>query len=661
MITRRSFVQETLMASLGTILAGCSRRKPEERAIPPPAPPPANPAAASAGQPAIPSRYREAPMLAQKVAAGELPPVDQRLPRQPFVREVDSIGQYGGVLYDHAEGPGGRFHLDGALVVSAQETNNEGRIIRPHLCDRVEVSADYNEFIFHIREGLRWSDGVEFTADDILWWWQHEQNNRTLYPEGPRTWKIGQDYASFSKLDRWTYKISFPTPFRPCLNISAHQWMSFGDFFGQPAHWMKQFHIDFNPQANELAREYGYEAWYQLYKMREEFMRPHSGKPGLGPWVRVACETTHDVYHRNPYFCEVDPEGNQLPYIDQIYVSVVEDRKLRDARVASGAVSQGRAEISQVFIYKQNAKRADFHLKHWRLGNGSECMFAFNLNHKDPAKRAIYNDLRFRQAMSYAINRKRINEALYFGQAKEYQATINPQVSFFDPAWLTYCAQHDEKQANALLDAMGLAWEKNHRYRLRPDGGRFTTVIIFNQETYPVELLEFVRQDWEQVGVQTLVKEVDHRFRIEKCRSADHDCTCWNADLVEEIAIYLPWVTKWHPREALYYAINWWYWYYTEGRTGEKPPAEWLEQFNRMAAWYKAKNDEEYRRLGHAVWDFFSKQVVGIGTVAYAPQPIAVKNGLRNVKESLTMGFGTVWAKSYLVQTYYWDHPEKHL
>ena len=80
-----------------------------------------------------------------------------------------------------------------------------------------------------------------------------------------------------------------------------------------------------------------------------------------------------------------------------------------------------------------------------------------------------------------------------------------------------------------------------------------------------------------------------------------------------------------------------------------------------MAAWYKAKSDADYRRLGHAVWDFFTRQLVCIGTVGYAPQPMVVKNGLQNVKDNIKMGYGTVWAKSYGVQSYYWDHPEKHL
>ena len=142
--------------------------------------------------------------------------------------------------------------------------------------------------------------------------------------------------------------------------------------------------------------------------------------------------------------------------------------------------------------------------------------------------------------------------------------------------------------------------------------------------------------------------------------SGEHDCTCWNADQVEEIAAYLPWVSKWNPNNALYYAMDWWYWYYSDGKDGKEPPQAWKNQFNTMAKWYHAKDDDEYKRYGYKVWDFFTKQLVCIGTVGYVPMPVVIKNGLKNVPDVMKMGYGTVWAKSYMSQTYYWDKPEEH-
>jgi peptide/nickel transport system substrate-binding protein len=660
-LTRRNFISKSLMISAGAFLTSCISNSTDRNA---------NTVKTTLSakdysdtiRSTLKSKYNEAPILAEKVAAGELPPVDKRLPKSPFVREVASIGIYGGTLYDDAESQGGRFFIDGALVVGPQETDNIGTMVRPHMCEKVEHNDDYSVFTFYIREGLKWSDGVELTADDVIWWWEHEQNNKELYPEGPRnTWKIGKNYAVFEKISKWVFRISFAGSFRPIINMSAHEYMSFASFFCQPSHYMKQFHIDFNPKANELAQSYGYQTWFQLYKEREEYMRPHAGKPHISPWVRVTTTTTHDVYERNPYYAEVDQEGNQLPYIDRIYISVVEDRKLREARVATGGVSIGPTILSGISLYQKNEEIADFNIRKWTMANSSECMFAFNLNHKDPVLNKIYNDLRFRKAMSLAINRKKINETLYFGLAQECQATLSPKVSFYDPSWQSYYASFDIDQANRLLDEMGLKWDINNQYRLRPDGKPLKTVVLYNQQSFPIQIMEMVRQDWSKTGMEIILRESDQQFRQQRCMSGEHDCTCWNADSAEEIAAYLPWVTKWNPNNSLYYAMDWWYWYYSEGKDGIEPPEMWKEQFNTMAKWYHAKTDEEYKELGFKVWDFFTKQLVCIGTVGYAPLPVVVKNGLNNVSDSIRMGYGTVWAKSYMVQTFYWDNPDKHI
>ncbi|MFY0650709.1 MAG: hypothetical protein JXQ96_01685 [Cyclobacteriaceae bacterium] len=653
-ISRRSFVTKSLLSTAGLIITGCSLDSSTKKGE----------AILSNSDQGVTkaSPYKESPILKEKVLVGELPPVEERLPKNPFVRNVDKEGVFGGTFYNDTQRQGGHFFFDGVMTMSPQETNNDGNVILPHVCKKVEHNEDLTEFTFYMRDGLKWSDGVDCTADDVLWWWENEQNHKELYPEGPREgWKVGDEYVVFTKVSKWVFKIKFTESFGPLDNMSTHEMMGFGSQFAQPAHYMKQFHIDFNPKADELAQSYGYEKWFMLYKEREEYFRPHEGKPHLAPWYRSESTTTHDIYLRNPYYFEVDQYGNQLPYVDKIFVSVVEDRKLRDSRIATGAATMGQTILSQIFIYTQNQKKADYSLKKWTLSNSSECMFAFNLNHKDPILREIYNDLRFRQAMSIAINRKRINELLFFGLAKEWQATVSPDVSFFDPKWTEHYAQYDMDLANKLLDDMGLKWDSQKRYRLRPDGKRFTTEVIYNQQSYPLQLVELVAQDWGAVGMETILRESDNQFRLQKCRAADHDCTCWNADGIEEIAIYLPWFTKFNPNKALYYAINWWYWFYSEGERGEEPPQIWKDQLNRMVQWYYAKTDEEYRQLGHQVWDFFNKQLVCIGTVGYSPLPVVVKNGLENVQEKRKMGFGVGWSKSYYPQMYYWDNPEKHL
>ena len=673
-ISRRDFLQVSFVAATGAVIAGCT--SPTPAATVEPVKPTAVEAVAAtateapkplvtATQPPVPptavtSKYKESPWATAKVTAGELPPVDQRLPKVPFVRDVPAIGKFGGKINEATYAQGGHFYFDGAILAFPQETNNEGNIIQPHLCDKVENNSDFSEFTFHLREGLKWSDGKPLNADVVLWWWKNEQMNVNLFPEGPySTWKVGNTYAEFTKLDEWTFKVKFPTSYRPCLNMSAHERMSFGATFGQPIDYMSQYHIDFNPDADKLAKEQGFDNWTQAYNSKLYHLGPFANKPHVGPWVKTISETSREQFDRNPYYAEVDKEGNQLPYVDTISMAVVEDAKLRDAKVLAGEMTQSTAVLFQIDLYKQNAEKADYTIINWASSNTAECMMAFNMNHKDPVKYKIHNDIRFRQAMSYAINRKAINDTIYFGLAKEYQATVNNKASYFDNSWLTNCAEYSPDKANALLDEMGLKWDADKKRRIMSDGKPLQTTLIFFPQ-YPPEILELVGKDWTAVGNETILQNADRGLVEQTGLAANHDCTAWNADMVEEIAAYMPWSIKWMPNDWMRYAVNWWTYYSTAGKAGDQPPKEWNDQFDRMAAWYQAKSDDEYKKLGNQVWQFFSDQLPCIGTVAYAPRPIVNKNGFTNVPAFRQCGYGTVWAKSYFVQTQFWDDPAKH-
>ena len=656
-LSRRDFFRVSGTAAAGFAVVGLPSLKPAASALPISKTPYGVSVAGAAVQSGT---YKEAPMLAERVAAGTLPPVDERLPLEPRVREVPSVGNYGGVIHEQTYQQGGHFFLDGALLVFPQQTNNDGNVIVPDLCSLVEISDDVTEFTFHFREGLKWSDGTPFSVNDILWWWNEEQLNTELFPQGPSsTWRFGDQYAEFSSVDDFTLKIKTPQPYRPILNMSAHERMSLGSTFGEPVPYMSQFHIDFNPNANDLAKESGYDFWYQAYTSRIYNLGPFANKPAMGPWVKVESGTAREVFERNAFFHEVDTDGQQLPYIDYIYMDVSTDSTLRETRAIAGEMTQSDVRLSQIDVARENQEQGEFHILGWMNSNPSQCVLAFNLNHKNPVVREIYNDRRFRAAMSHAINRDEINETLYFGLASPVQATINPKASYFKDEWSTKYASYDVDAANAMLDEMGLEWDSNHEYRLRSDGERLSSVYLYFPE-FQVELLELVRSYWAAVGHELIIQEVARALRDERGRAADHDITGWNIDLGEEIACYLPWATKFQPNLEMYYAVNWWQWFDTNGEAGEEPPQEWKDQFDRMAAWYAASSDEEYTRLAQEVWQFFSDEVPLVGTVGYPPMPTLTKNGLSNVPEVALKGYGTLHAQTFFVQQYFWDDPTSH-
>lgn len=124
--------------------------------------------------------YNEAPELAERVATGDLPAVAERLPVHPVVDPVfEGIGQYGGTLYDL---------YDGVRLAEFRQYGYEGLVrwsvdgneVIPNIAERWEVSEDGTTYTFFLREGLRWSDGEPFTADDILFWWNEVETNTAI-------------------------------------------------------------------------------------------------------------------------------------------------------------------------------------------------------------------------------------------------------------------------------------------------------------------------------------------------------------------------------------------------------------------------------------------------------------------------------------------------
>jgi peptide/nickel transport system substrate-binding protein len=377
---------------------------------------------------------------------------------------------------------------------------------------------------------------------------------------------------------------------------------------------MSQYHLKFNPDANAEAKKLGYDFWYQAYNARVYHLGPFANKPHMGPWVKVETSTSREVFERNAFYHEVDTEGQQLPYIDYIYLDITTDSTLRETAAIAGQMTQNDVRLSQIDVAKGNQQKGDFHILSYASSNPSQCVLSFNLNHKDPVKRKVYGDRRFRMAMSYAINRKEMNDTLYFGLAKPYQAMINPKASYFKQEWLTKYAEFDVAKANSLLDEMGLKWDSDHKWRLLPDGKRLSSIYLFYPE-FTVEHLELVRRYWAAVGHELIITEVARALRDERGKAADHDVTGWNVDLAEEIACYLPWATKFQPNLEMYYAVSWWQWYDTGGKAGEEPPQEWKDRSAHGRLVCSALGSE-YKRLAQAVWQFFSDEIPLIGTVA---------------------------------------------
>ncbi|MBC7336546.1 MAG: ABC transporter substrate-binding protein, partial [Clostridia bacterium] len=211
---------------------------PQPTNTPIPTKPPATPVPT-----AVPSK--EAPMLQELVKAGKLPPLQDRLPKNPLtLKPIHQIGKYGGTIR--------MFHMN--LGNGPQEMMygpsplrwiDDGLNIAPGMCDTWETNADNSEWIVHIREGLKWSDGQPCTADDVIFAYQDLVMNPD-FPD-PATEFYTPGPVTMLKVDDYTVKLKYPQP-APLTAKRLCMWVKdgIGPRWIAPKHYLMQFHPLYN-------------------------------------------------------------------------------------------------------------------------------------------------------------------------------------------------------------------------------------------------------------------------------------------------------------------------------------------------------------------------------------------------------------------------------
>jgi len=585
--------------------------------------------------------FHEAPMLRVKVATGELPPVEERLPEEPVVvKPLGNVGQYGGALRVAAQSPVSGVDSAHTRIQHLLRLAPDLSTVMPDIAKGWDFSEDLKTLTVYLRKGLKWSDGASFTAEDIMFWYEDVLLNDEITPAKPWYWNVGGKLVKAKKIDDYT--VAFET-------VIPNPWIvnELTRFAGEPflpKHYLKKYHIRYNAKANELAKKEGYEEWWQCFNWHSKtgMGQQDVNLPTLNPWFLKEITTEGNKYfERNPYYYKVDISGNQLPYIDEQINIIVPDKEVLELKAISGEFDLVGAEVAlslkSYSLYKENEKKGHYRTLMWQDPSVA-ASYNFNMTHKDPVLRKIFNDLRFRQAMSLAINREEISKVLYFGEAVPHQGIVEPGCSFYEDWMGKYYTEYDPERANTLLDEMGLKWDKDHKYRLRPDGKVLTITLEYAPITKYEKIGALVGEYWGKVGLKVVLKEVSTSLWIQRGNSNDRDVGAWHVVGRSHLLFQPPWNLA--PLSSS--GVPWAQWHDSGGKTGEEPPQIIKDLFKLVDEWRTTvPGSKEYIELGKKVLGINVKNLFSIGTVGLIPTPLIVRDNLKNIPEK------AVWSPAF--------------
>ena len=602
------------------------------------------------------SSFGEAPILAQRVAAGELREVADRLPDEPLVVDpLEGIGQYGGTFQTGTIGPEiGGFPAESLRWQAVVTVSSDLSTIQPNVIKGWEFNADSSEATFFLRRDMKWSDGAPFTADDWVFWREDVQGNDELTPNKTQAWTPGGSLYELTKVDDYTLELKFAVPYPPVLSYLAarNPQPPYA-----PKHYLQQYHIEYNAKADEEAKADGFDAWHSAFQSHATFQQnwQDTDLPVLDPWVLSETDSFGNKHYvRNPYFWKIDIAGNQLPYADGITKLLFANREVLDLKIVAGEIdiASRNLPVANFTLYKKGEADGNYRVIVGDGVRGAACAVQINQTVPDPMKRQFFQNEKFKQAMSVAINRGEMNDLLFFGRAVPRQYTTIPSTSYYEDWMGEYYAQYDPALAAQLLDEIGLDKKDADGNRLGPDGKPLTILIETGPwEVYP-KIAELIAGYWTDVGIKSTAKTISAALAGEKVRSSDFEAQLQGYAQVSEFLIHPdnqrfrpPWIRNAYP---------WFQWLNTGGAQGQEPPAEVKEIWDTYELFHQTvPGSEEYMRLGREVLELNVKGLYAIGTVGLEPMPVVIKNYVRNVPSGGIIAWDFFFWTPYQASTFY--------
>ncbi len=576
--------------------------------------------------PELPSKFKEAPALAKLVADGKLPKIEERLPANPIVvLPIKDVGQYGGTWHRGWTGIKD-FHCFGRLIYEPmlRWPRDPKDAVQPGLAEKWEWSDGGKTLTLFLRKGLKWSDGQPFTVDDIIFWWENIENDPKVTAAPHAEWVVAGKKMELEKVDDLTIKLKFAAPngLAETVGLAFHgnQWpLGFERFgFFAPAHYLKEFH----PKTNASATYENFE------KMVWEY---NPERPAMTPWIITDWKegADHMTATRNPYYWKVDVEGNQLPYIDEIYFYLVENNEAINTLAIAGKIDmQDRGiDFAKYTVYQENSEANDYHLLLWKTAQASNMTFFPNQSYKDPQYRELMTNPKFRQALSLAMDRDMMNQVGYLGQANPRTITVVKDSALFQPEIEKLYAQKDPEAAKKLLDEIGLKLAGGKR--TFADGTPIKLVVENYYSGAPLDVIELAAENWKAIGLDTEVKTASRDIYWPRACANEVMIATWGTD--RGLVPMIDPIYQFPFDERSWMAPAFGTFYKTAGKEGEAPSAEMKELQDLYDSYRGTVDPAEQLKFAKQIVKLSTERLNVIGTVGESPALVVVKNNFHNV------------------------------
>jgi len=595
------------------------------------------------------AKYKEAPVLAEMVKAGKLPPVDQRLPENPLVVPADEIGQYGGVWHRGFLGPSDFNGVVRVLYDVPVRFAPDGATIEMRLAESVTPSADFRIWTLKLRKGTKWSDGSPLTADDITFWYKDVLLNKDLVPAIP-SWMLNKDGSPVlvEKLDdlsvRWTFKAP-NTNF--LLELTTKDYGDRQYPIYEPSKYLKQFHASYakKEDLDKMVADAKFKTWVELFANKQSPV-DNPERPGTAAWI-ASNRISEQIFtlKRNPYYIGIDKAGNQLPYLDEVQFKFFADAQALNLAAIAGELDEQERHINLLNypVLKENEqKMGKYRIFLWSSPGGQDAGVAFNQTYaKDPELGKLFANKDFRIAMSYAINRKQINESAFLGTGEPRQSVPKKGHPYYPGDEYAYkYTEYNPAEANRILDRIGLNRKDAEGFRLFPSGKRVAFELSVVEVFGPYrDIGTLVTKDIEKVGIKANMQIRERALHFQMRQANDLQAELWNQDTA---GFPFTGATKYDFRKELYgtltYGPLWKQWYDTAGKDGVEPPAE-AKRIIELQDRAKTVGPDEQVKVAQELFKLWVDNMFEVGTVGLTAtdQGVAVVNvKLHNVPAKLT-------------------------